>query len=141
MFAMLSNLMLASAPFNPLPDCELARPVTFSEDLRSLPPAVEEDFQRRAGHVNSRLEAYAALGEVPRPGQNIDKLLLYVGQADDRWLISYEVGGRVVQYVTVSYRYDERDRSVVLLGALNGGLCTTANAFLQGVSVERGWER
>lgn len=135
--------MLGSVVFNPLPDCRLGRPLSFSEELRDLPPAIKTDVEARAGHLYPRSEKDLSFSDVTGPNTKSGSQMLFVAHDGDLWLISYSYRGVAIRTVTVSYILDERIPSAkpYLMGALEGNGCDAANALLRGLSVEAGWER
>lgn len=142
MLAIFSALMLAPAGFNPLPDCQLVRPLTFFEELSDLPPEIRTDFEARVGHIYPRSEKGVSFSDVIGPGTKFGKQVSFVAHNKNQWLISYVYGGIAIRTVTVSYLLNEHEplAKPYLMGALEGDACDVANAFLRGISVEAGWE-
>ena len=143
MLAIFPVLMFASIGFNPLPNCQLIRPLTFFEKLSDLPPEIKTDFEDRVGQIYPRSEKGISFSDVVGHNSKFGNQLLYIAHEKNRWLISYMYGGIAIRTVTVSYILNETGprMKLYLAGALQGDGCTVTNAFLGGVSVEPGWER
>jgi hypothetical protein len=143
MSVILTALVMAHAEFHPLNDCVLVRPVTFFEDLSALPTEIMTDFAKRVGVIYPRTEKGVNFSDVVGPTSKVGRLLIYVANHENQWLVSYTCGSISIRTVTVAYIQSTSKTSTepYLSGALEGDGCVAANTFLHGIDVEPGWSR